>query len=102
MGKCPAQSFRDITPDRWQALIEKGAQNQFSLGGDSGQSTDQEFTFYWNYDATSSILTIQCLDHPFLVSCGEINEKINTLMCSLWCPTERNRGKDENLGQDHY
>src|SRR5277367_1437140 len=80
MGKCPAQSFRDITPDRWQALIEKGAQNQFSLGGDSGQSTDQEFTFCWQYDATSSILTIQCLDHPFLVSCGEINEKVAALV----------------------
>jgi hypothetical protein len=87
MGICPAQSFPNITPDKWQALIEKGAQYQFPLGGDSGQSTEKEFTFCWQYDATSSILTIQCLDHPFLTPCSVINKKIQALIVGLCRPT---------------
>jgi hypothetical protein len=87
MGICPAQSFRNITPDEWQTLVERAAQNNIPLGGDSGQSTQQGFTFCWEYDVKLSILTIQCLDHPFLVPCSAIRQYIQALIGDRWEPT---------------
>jgi hypothetical protein len=71
-----AQAFSNIPPEKWLALQKKAAQNGIDLNTDVGQITQQGFTFSWQYDSGLATLTIQCLDHPFLVPCSAINGKI--------------------------
>ena len=80
MSQCAAQVFGNISPDKWQSLRAKAAANNINLTGDSGETTQQGFTFSWQYDAASSSLTIQCLDHPFWAPCGSINGRIHDLL----------------------
>jgi hypothetical protein len=83
MNQCAAQVFGNISPDKWRALQAKATANDITLAGDSGQTTQHGFTFSWRYDATSSSLTIQCLEHPILAPCGSINSKIHDLVDSI-------------------
>jgi hypothetical protein len=80
MGSCAAQTFTNITAERWVTLQAKAAQNNINLETDSGQSTQQGFTFSWQYDAGSATLTIQCLDHPFWAPCGAVNGRVHDLI----------------------
>lgn len=80
MSQCAAQVFTDITRDRWTALQNKAAQNNIDLSADSGQSTQQGFTFSWQYVAETATLTIQCLDRPFWAPCGTINGRVHDLI----------------------
>jgi hypothetical protein len=80
MSACASQTFSNITPDKWTALQAKAAQNNISLNGDSGQTTQQGFTFSWQYDAASASLTIQCLEHPFWAPCGVVNGRVHDLV----------------------
>ena len=80
MSACAAQTFTNITPDKWLALQAKASQSDINLNGDSGQTSQQGFTFKWEYDSVSASLTIQCLDHPFWASCGTVNGKIHDLV----------------------
>jgi hypothetical protein len=79
MSSCPVQTFNDIPPEKWLALKEKASQNGINLDADAGQITQRGFTFSWQYDSGSATLTIQCLDHPFLIPCSTITDKINDL-----------------------
>lgn len=58
MSQCAAQVFTDITRDRWTALQNKAAQNNIDLSADSGQSTQQGFTFSWQYVAETATLAL--------------------------------------------
>jgi hypothetical protein len=80
VGQCAAQTFANITPDKCLALQTKAAASHIDLNGDSGETTQQGFTFNWQYDAASATLTIQCLNHPFFAPCGAINSKIHDLV----------------------
>lgn len=80
MSVCAAQTFNDITPEKWLALQARAAQNNINLTGDSGQTAQQGFTFSWQYDAASATLTIQCMEHPFWASCGSVNERVHGLI----------------------
>ena len=83
MGQCAAQVFSDISPAKWLAFKAKAASENITLNGDDGQITEQGFTFNWHYDATAASLTIQCMGHPFLVTCGEVNGKVHHLIDSM-------------------
>jgi len=83
MGECAAQTFNNITPDKWLALQTKAAADNINLNGTSGETTNQGFTVTWQYDAASATLTIQCLNHPFWAPCGSVNGKIHDLVDSL-------------------
>ncbi len=80
MGQCTAQTFSNITPDKWLALQTKAAANQVILNGDSGEITQQGFTFSWHYDTLSATLTIQCLNRPLWAPCGAVNSKLHDLV----------------------
>jgi hypothetical protein len=80
MSECAAQTFSNISREQWQSLQAKAVANNISLTGDSGETTQQGFTFKWSYDAASSSLTIQCLDHPFWAPCITINSKVHELI----------------------
>ena len=83
MTQCAAQTFTNVTADKWMALQAKAAAENINLSGASGETTQQGFTFTWQYDVASATLTIQCLSHPFWASCGEVNGKIDDLVGSL-------------------
>jgi type VI protein secretion system component Hcp len=80
MAPCASQTFGNITPEKWQALQTKAAENHIDLNGDSGETTQNKFTFTWQYDASSATLTIQCLNHPWWANCGEVNGKVHNLV----------------------
>ena len=83
MGSCPVQTFSNISPEKWIALKEKAAQNGITLNTDMGQIAQRGFTFSWQYDSVSGTLTIQCLDHPFLIPCATIDSKINEIAAGV-------------------
>jgi hypothetical protein len=70
MGQCAAQTFSNITPDKWLALQTKASANQVILHGDSGEIAQQGFTLSWHYDTLSATLTIQCMNRPLWAPCG--------------------------------
>jgi hypothetical protein len=80
MSGCAAQTFYNIAPEKWLALQTKAAQNNIKLTGESGQTSQQGFTFGWKYDAASATLTIQCLEHPFWAPCGSVNGRVHDLV----------------------
>jgi hypothetical protein len=80
MGSCAAQTFTNITVEKWTALKAEASQNNINLDADSGQSTQQGFTFSWQYDASLTTLTIQCLDHPLWAPCGTVNGRVHDLI----------------------
>jgi hypothetical protein len=83
MNQCAAQTFNNITAAKWLALKAKATANDINLNGESGETTQQGFTFTWQYNATSATLTIQCLNHPFWAPCGSVNGKIHDLVDSI-------------------
>jgi hypothetical protein len=80
MGACPAQTFSNVTPEKWRVMQVNAFQNSISLSGNSGQTTQKGFTFSWQYDAGSETLKIQCLDHPLFAPCYVINQKVQDLI----------------------
>jgi hypothetical protein len=80
MGVCAAQTFSNITSDKWLLLQTKAAQNNIKITGDAGQTTQQGFTFRWQYDAMSATLTIQCMEHPIWAPCGSVNSRVHDLI----------------------
>jgi hypothetical protein len=83
MGQCAAQTFSNITPQKWSALQAKLAAEHIQLTGDSGQVTQDGYTFTWAYQPGTSALTIQCLDHPWYTSCGMITDRLHHWIDSL-------------------
>jgi len=45
MSQCAAQVFGNIPPDKWLSLQQKAAANNIALTGNSGETTQQGFTF---------------------------------------------------------
>ena len=80
MSTCPEQTFDGITAEKWQILKAKATENGIALNSDTGQASQQGFTFSWKYDAASATLTIQCLDRPFWVPCGLIESKVQDIV----------------------
>jgi len=80
MGSCAAQTFTNITPDKFAALQQKAALSSINITGNSGQASQQGITISWQFDPTAQTLMIQCLDHPFFAPCGTINGKIHDLI----------------------
>lgn len=83
MGECAAQTFSNIAPQKWLAIQTKAAGENINLSGDKGQITEKGFTFTWQYEPVSEILTIHCLDHPFWATCGAVSSKVHDLVDSF-------------------
>jgi hypothetical protein len=80
MSPCAQQIFQNITPDRWAAFQVTASQHNIKLSSNSGQATQQGFTFSWAYNSSEATLMIQCLDHPFGLTCGMINGRLHELI----------------------
>jgi hypothetical protein len=83
---CAKQTFAEVSPARFGALVAKAAAGGLSLSGNSGQASKDGFTVTWNYDPVTAVLEIQCLSGPFLVPCATINGKIHEMVGSVIAP----------------
>jgi len=81
MQGCQAQTFNNVTAQQF-ACIAQRAQDETGLVlvGNNGEASAQGITIKWNFDPTSQVLTIECIDKPFLLPCGIISSTIQTLV----------------------
>jgi hypothetical protein len=77
---CAAQVFHPVTQEQFGAIAAKAAASDINLAGNSGEVSHSGFTITWAFDPASSTLTIQCTDHPFVVSCGTVNARIHDIV----------------------
>jgi hypothetical protein len=68
MGPCDPMQFDGITRERFGRL-QQSASQQLNVGltGDSGTATDTTgaYTLSWNFDQSSSVLTLQMIKTPY-------------------------------------
>ena len=83
---CAKQTFTDLGPDQFAALVAKAAATGLALSGTQGEASKDGFTVTWSYDSGAQVLEIQCVSAPFLVPCSVINGKIHSLVESVIAP----------------
>jgi hypothetical protein len=74
---CPELHYANVSADAWQCC--KRAVSQYvKIDKDEGEETADGFTIKWKYDAGQKSLMLQCTGKPFIVSCGYVNERIDS------------------------
>jgi hypothetical protein len=77
MSACAAQTFDNFTQAGFNCLVQKAAGFGVTISTNQGQTTKDSVTISWNFDPVANTLQIQCLSHPFFLSCGTINQTIH-------------------------
>ena len=77
MSACAMLTYNNVTPTAWDDIVAEAAKMNIAIGADSGSATAKNFTVNWNYDRSGQTLTLQCVDHPFYISCSLINAHLN-------------------------
>ena len=77
---CEPQLFSQVTPEKWQRLVTKAAENGLTIGGNEGQASRDNYTFAWKYDPAAQQLTLWCVKKPFFAPCSAINEEIHKIV----------------------
>ena len=78
MSACAMQNYNNVTTAAWETLKQVVAAHYgIQITRDSGNSSEDGFTVHWNYDGGTQMLSIQCTDNPFWISCSTINSEIN-------------------------
>lgn len=80
MAGCGVQTFREIGPAVFACLKVKGASAGVPIAGEQGQATTRGVTIRWDYDASSEVLVLECLDAPFFVPCSTVKTRITELV----------------------
>jgi len=81
MPGCEAQTFNSVTTQQFAYLAQKAQEETgLVLAGNSGEASAQGITIKWNFDPASQVLTIECIDKPFLMPCGIISSTIQNLV----------------------
>jgi hypothetical protein len=76
MSSCPELKYSNVSAAAW--LCCKNAVAQYvKIDGNQGQASANGVTVKWTYDPAAQTLSLQCLDKPFIVSCGYVNGKID-------------------------
>ena len=85
MSGCSQQTFNGVTQARWDC-IKTAVQTRTGvvITTDSGTAKQGEFSINWNFDAATEVLTIQCMEKPFILPCAAIESTINHVVNS--CP----------------
>jgi hypothetical protein len=81
MSACAMQTFSNVTQSAWQSVKQTvAAKFGLQITTDFGNITADGFTVYWNYDAATEMLSIQCTDRPFFIPCSMINPEIHEMV----------------------
>ncbi len=82
MSACAVQTFQTVTQAHFDCLVQKASGWGIIISGIEGQSSKDGITVRWKFDPASQTLELQCLDSPFFLSCGLINNRIHDLVDS--------------------
>jgi hypothetical protein len=80
MSSCPAMTFSEIGPEKYQSLLATAKSQGLDLSGETGSTTYQGLDFSWTYEAAAQSLTIQCTGKPIFVPCSMIESRIRALI----------------------
>jgi hypothetical protein len=80
MSACPAQTFSNITPEKFASLETQAQASGVPIQGNSGSASKFGGQFAWNYDPATLELTITVTQPPFLMSCESVNARISALV----------------------
>lgn len=72
--------FKNVTPEKYQLLIEKARGAGIEMKGNSGSASKFGVEIAWNYAPESQELTLQCMKAPFFMSATEVDSKIQSLV----------------------
>lgn len=77
----PPQVFAGITPEHFaQMASEVQKETGVVVSGNSGTASQSGFTFSWNYDPASGMLSIAVLEKPWAIPYELIQLKIGELV----------------------
>jgi hypothetical protein len=81
MSACNQQVFNGVTQDRWNC-IKNAIQSKTGvvITTDSGTAAQSGVSIQWNFDSTAQVLSIQCMEKPFIVPCALIESKITDVV----------------------
>ncbi|MGA9668695.1 MAG: hypothetical protein WBQ94_05770 [Terracidiphilus sp.] len=80
MPACPAQTFSNITPERFASLEKQAQASGVPIQGNNGTGSKFGGQFAWNYDPATLELTITVTQTPFLMGCESVNARIAALV----------------------
>jgi hypothetical protein len=77
---CDPLRYDGVDASKWaQAQETIGSEYGISVDSERGEQSKSGFTLKWIYDSAAQTLEIQCLDKPFLIPCGVVNNRIAAL-----------------------
>ena len=74
------QSFKGVTPERYEVLAGRARTAGIPLNGHSGSASLFGIEVSWNYSPETQELVVQCLRTPFFMRQGEVDAKIRNLV----------------------
>jgi hypothetical protein len=78
------QTFNGITPDKFAALATKvKAATGIVITSNQGKGTSNGYSFEWNFNPTTNILLLDCLDKPKVVFEWALKKKLSSIIGSL-------------------
>jgi hypothetical protein len=80
MAPCAAQVFNNLTQDQFNCLAAKAKAAGLPISGNSGTVSKLGAKVTWTYDPTAQQLTIQVLQTPIFMGCGDVNSKIHGIV----------------------
>jgi hypothetical protein len=76
----PPLTFAGISPEKFEALLQKARDAGFNLAGNSGTAEKFGVEISWSYSPEQSTLTLQCLRTPFFVKADEVDAKLQSMV----------------------
>ena len=85
MAACDPQTFANFTQARFDCLAQNAlAATGVHMSANEGEATKRGITLRWKFDPAAQTLEVQCLAHPFIVTCDFVNQKIQEMVSG--CP----------------
>jgi hypothetical protein len=77
---CDPLRYSGVDASKWACAKETiSSEYGISVESDRGEESKSGFRLTWIYEASAQTLQIQCLDKPFLIPCGVVNNRIGAL-----------------------
>ncbi|HEX6459299.1 MAG TPA: hypothetical protein VF032_10320 [Thermoleophilaceae bacterium] len=77
---CDPLRFGRVDASKWSAAKEMlSSEYGISIDTERGEQAHRGFTLAWTYEPSAQTLEIQCRAKPFLIPCGVVNSRIDSL-----------------------